>query len=128
MSVYGHSSGAGLVLHAATQGLSIAKIVLHDPPTPPMATRRRDGSNSDLARMIRTDPSATRIASPRSSHSFRTEVNALVDAPALAPAVFSADVLLQRTGELPKGLFDRRQFWWGRRPGTQPSAVNRQLE
>jgi hypothetical protein len=46
----------------------------------------------------------------------------------LAPAVFSADVLLQCTGELPKGLFDRRQLWWGRRPGTQPSAVNRQLK
>jgi pimeloyl-ACP methyl ester carboxylesterase len=31
-SVYGHSSGAGLVLHAAAHGLPIAKIVLHDPP------------------------------------------------------------------------------------------------
>jgi pimeloyl-ACP methyl ester carboxylesterase len=34
-SVYGHSSGAGLVLHAATHGLPIAKIVLHDPPYAP---------------------------------------------------------------------------------------------
>ncbi len=33
--MYGHSSGAGLVLHAAAQGLSIAKIVLHDPPYAP---------------------------------------------------------------------------------------------
>jgi pimeloyl-ACP methyl ester carboxylesterase len=31
-SVYGHSSGAGLVLHATAHGLPIAKIVLHDPP------------------------------------------------------------------------------------------------
>ena len=31
-SVYGHSSGAGLVLHAAAAGLPIAKIALHDPP------------------------------------------------------------------------------------------------
>jgi pimeloyl-ACP methyl ester carboxylesterase len=31
-SVYGHSSGAGLVLHAAARGLPIAKIVLHEPP------------------------------------------------------------------------------------------------
>src|SRR5215208_4604149 len=34
-SVYGHSSGAGLVLHAAAHGLSIAKIVVHDPPYTP---------------------------------------------------------------------------------------------
>ncbi|HEY9378245.1 MAG TPA: alpha/beta hydrolase [Jiangellaceae bacterium] len=31
-SVYGHSSGAALVLHAAAHGLPIDKIVLHDPP------------------------------------------------------------------------------------------------
>jgi hypothetical protein len=66
--------------------------------------------------------------SPRSSLSFRTEANALVDTSALAPSVFSADVLLQRAGQLPKGFFDCRQFWWGRRQGAQPSAVNRQLE
>jgi pimeloyl-ACP methyl ester carboxylesterase len=34
-SVYGHSSGAGLVLHAAAHGLPVAKIVLHDPPYAP---------------------------------------------------------------------------------------------
>jgi pimeloyl-ACP methyl ester carboxylesterase len=34
-SVYGHSSGAGLVLHAATNGLPISRIVLHDPPYTP---------------------------------------------------------------------------------------------
>jgi pimeloyl-ACP methyl ester carboxylesterase len=34
-SVYGHSSGAGLVLHAAAHGLPIAKLVLHDPPYAP---------------------------------------------------------------------------------------------
>jgi hypothetical protein len=56
------------------------------------------------------------------------EVNELVDTPALAPAVFSADVLLQRMGELPKGFFDRRQLWWSGRAGAQPGAVNRQLE
>src|SRR5829696_8939225 len=52
-------------------------------------------------------PCATLIEAPRSSLSFRSEVNALVDTPALAPSVFSADVLLQCTGELPKGFFDR---------------------
>lgn len=31
-SVYGHSSGAALVLHAAASGLPIDKIVLHEPP------------------------------------------------------------------------------------------------
>jgi pimeloyl-ACP methyl ester carboxylesterase len=31
-SVYGHSSGAGLALHAAAHGLPIAKLVLHEPP------------------------------------------------------------------------------------------------
>jgi pimeloyl-ACP methyl ester carboxylesterase len=35
VSVYGHSSGAGLVLHAAAHGLPIAKIALHDPPYAP---------------------------------------------------------------------------------------------
>jgi pimeloyl-ACP methyl ester carboxylesterase len=34
-SVYGHSSGAGLVLHAAAHGLPISKLVLHDPPYAP---------------------------------------------------------------------------------------------
>jgi pimeloyl-ACP methyl ester carboxylesterase len=34
-SVYGHSSGAGLALHAAAHGLPIAKLVLHDPPYAP---------------------------------------------------------------------------------------------
>ncbi len=34
-SVYGHSSGAGLVLHAAAHALPMARIVLHDPPYSP---------------------------------------------------------------------------------------------
>ena len=33
--MYGHSSGASLVLHAAAHGLALAKIVLHDPPYAP---------------------------------------------------------------------------------------------
>jgi len=33
--VYGHSSGAGLALHAAAAGLSISRLVLHDPPYTP---------------------------------------------------------------------------------------------
>lgn len=31
-SVYGHSSGAGLALHAAASGLPITRLVLHEPP------------------------------------------------------------------------------------------------
>ena len=34
-SVYGHSSGAALALHAAAGGLPIAKLVLHEPPYNP---------------------------------------------------------------------------------------------
>jgi pimeloyl-ACP methyl ester carboxylesterase len=34
-SVYGHSSGAGLVLHLAAHGLPVTKVVLHDPPYAP---------------------------------------------------------------------------------------------
>src|SRR3712207_9131563 len=34
-SVYGHSSGAALALHAAARGLPIARLVLHEPPYAP---------------------------------------------------------------------------------------------
>ena len=34
-SVYGHSSGAGLALHAAAGGLPITRLVLHEPPYRP---------------------------------------------------------------------------------------------
>ncbi len=41
-AVYGHSSGAGLVLNAAAYGLPIARLVLHDPPyTPDVEEERR---------------------------------------------------------------------------------------
>ncbi|MEJ7632176.1 MAG: alpha/beta hydrolase [Rubrobacteraceae bacterium] len=33
--VYGHSSGAGLALHAAARGLPITRLVLHEPPYVP---------------------------------------------------------------------------------------------
>jgi pimeloyl-ACP methyl ester carboxylesterase len=45
-SVYGHSSGAALVLHAAAGGLPIDKIVLHEPPF---------GSGSDEERRAEQD-------------------------------------------------------------------------
>ncbi len=40
-SVYGHSSGAGLALHAAAHGLPISKLVLHEPPYVPDGEEER---------------------------------------------------------------------------------------
>ena len=40
-SVYGHSSGAGLVLHAGAHGLPITRLVLHDPPFTPDGEEER---------------------------------------------------------------------------------------
>ncbi|WP_129667846.1 alpha/beta fold hydrolase [Phytoactinopolyspora endophytica] len=40
-SVYGHSSGAGLVLHAAERGLPIDRFVLHEPPFGPDTPEQR---------------------------------------------------------------------------------------
>jgi pimeloyl-ACP methyl ester carboxylesterase len=40
-SVYGHSSGAGLALHAAAHGLPIARLVLHEPPYAPDGEEER---------------------------------------------------------------------------------------
>lgn len=43
-SVYAHSSGAGLALHAAAQGLTINKLVLHEPPYVPDDEEERRNS------------------------------------------------------------------------------------
>lgn len=40
-SVYGHSSGAGFALHAASHGLPIARLVLHEPPFVPEGEEER---------------------------------------------------------------------------------------
>jgi pimeloyl-ACP methyl ester carboxylesterase len=40
-SVYAHSSGAGLALHAAAAGLPIARLVLHEPPYNPDGEEER---------------------------------------------------------------------------------------
>jgi pimeloyl-ACP methyl ester carboxylesterase len=40
-SVYGHSSGAGLAIHAAAAGLPIARLVLHEPPYVPDSEEER---------------------------------------------------------------------------------------
>jgi pimeloyl-ACP methyl ester carboxylesterase len=42
-SVYGHSSGAALALHAAAAGLPITKLVLHEPPYNPDGDEDRQG-------------------------------------------------------------------------------------
>jgi pimeloyl-ACP methyl ester carboxylesterase len=43
-SVYGHSSGAGLALHAVAHGLPITKLVLHEPPYVPDVEEERRNS------------------------------------------------------------------------------------
>ena len=40
-AVYGHSSGAGLALHAAAHGLPISKLVVHEPPYVPDGEEER---------------------------------------------------------------------------------------
>jgi pimeloyl-ACP methyl ester carboxylesterase len=52
-SVYGHSSGAGLALHAAASGVPITRLVLHEPPYGPDddASRR---SARELAENVAT--------------------------------------------------------------------------
>jgi pimeloyl-ACP methyl ester carboxylesterase len=42
--LYGHSSGAGLVLHAVAAGLPVDQFVLHDPPYSPDDESSRDGA------------------------------------------------------------------------------------
>ena len=42
--LYGHSSGAGLVLHAVAAGLPVDEFVLHDPPYSPDDESSRDGA------------------------------------------------------------------------------------
>ncbi len=42
--LYGHSSGAGLVLHAVAAGLPVDGFVLHDPPYSPDDESSRDGA------------------------------------------------------------------------------------
>lgn len=44
VSVYGHSSGAALAVHAAAQGVPIARLVLHEPPYTPEPEERRRAS------------------------------------------------------------------------------------
>jgi hypothetical protein len=50
--LYGHSSGAGLVLHAVAAGLPVDRFVLHDPPYSPDDEPSREEARSS-ARAIR---------------------------------------------------------------------------
>jgi pimeloyl-ACP methyl ester carboxylesterase len=52
-SVYGHSSGAGLALHAAAHGLPISKLVLHEPPYVPDGEEERRTSR-EYAEKLKT--------------------------------------------------------------------------
>jgi pimeloyl-ACP methyl ester carboxylesterase len=53
-SVYGHSSGAALALHAAAGGLPISKLVLHEPPYNPEGDEYRQRATQKEAEHIRT--------------------------------------------------------------------------
>jgi pimeloyl-ACP methyl ester carboxylesterase len=64
-SVYGHSSGAAVVLHAAARGLPVDKIVLHEPPF---------GSGSDQERRAEQEEAETiaqLLASDRRAEALR---------------------------------------------------------
>lgn len=50
-SVYGHSSGAALVLHAAAHGLPVDKIVLHEPPFGSGAEQERRAERQEAERI-----------------------------------------------------------------------------
>ncbi|MBC6470397.1 alpha/beta fold hydrolase, partial [Actinomadura alba] len=52
VSVYGHSSGAGLALHAAAHGLPITRLALHDPPFVPAGEQER--AAREQGRQLRT--------------------------------------------------------------------------
>jgi pimeloyl-ACP methyl ester carboxylesterase len=53
-SVYGHSSGAALALHAAAAGLPIARLVLHEPPYNPDGDEDRQRATREEAEHIKT--------------------------------------------------------------------------
>src|SRR3712207_3975459 len=53
-SVYGHSSGAALALHAAAGGLPIARLVLHEPPYTPDGDEDRQRATRTEAEHIKT--------------------------------------------------------------------------
>src|ERR687894_1707906 len=52
-SVYGHSSGAGLVLYAAAHGVPMAKIVLHDPPYAPDSDEEARRSSREYGKNLK---------------------------------------------------------------------------
>ena len=53
-SVYGHSSGAALALHAAAAGLPIARVVLHEPPYNPDGDEDRQRASRKEGEHINT--------------------------------------------------------------------------
>ena len=64
-SLYGHSSGAGLVLHAAARGLPIDRIVLHDAPFGSGSEEERRAERAEaeqLAALLSQDRRAEAVA------------------------------------------------------------------
>jgi pimeloyl-ACP methyl ester carboxylesterase len=86
-SVYGHSSGAALALHAAARGLPIDKLVLHEPPF-------RSGSDDER----RTEEAAERMSVLLSQHRLAEAIKAHLSPVGLPPELvehMSQDPALQ---------------------------------
>jgi len=63
--LYGHSSGAGLVLHAVAAGLPVNRFVLHDPPYSPDDAAAQDEARrfgTTLRDLLRADQRADAVA------------------------------------------------------------------
>ncbi|MEU8384094.1 alpha/beta hydrolase [Streptosporangium sp. NPDC048865] len=94
-AIYGHSSGAALALHAASAGLPVSRLVLHEPPFAADETRRRE------------------------SREFAEGVRALLAQGRHGDAVASH---LTGTG-MPPELVDRMRAepWWARAEASAPT-------
>ena len=52
--MYAHSSGAALALHAAAHGLSISKLILHEPPYNPDGYEDMERATRQEAEHVKT--------------------------------------------------------------------------
>jgi pimeloyl-ACP methyl ester carboxylesterase len=114
-SVYGHSSGAGLVLHAAAHGLPIAKLALHDPPYAPdgdeeaRRTSREYGKNlkavlSEDRRGDAVELFMTTVGMPREMIEGMRRTSRWSELEALAPTLaYDSEVMgdIDRDGTIP---------------------------
>ncbi|GAA2593608.1 alpha/beta hydrolase [Actinomadura fulvescens] len=99
-SVYGHSSGAALALHAAADGLPITKLILHEPPFTP----HRDGE----------DPQQRQAAEDKAARRQAEAIKALLAQGRRAEAI---ERFLAPTG-MPRQVIDQLS----QNPATQAAA------